>query len=106
MRVQFKLNWCGLFTDAVTRIKLKELPDTSVGGASHSDNVEEDKDACQWKCLTDRQCTAAVYRSQGKKCFIYYGEVTVQDKIGSITLKKDNITSPGEFIWRHLLFSL
>ena len=106
MRVQFKLNWCGLFTDAVTRIKLKEQADTSVGGASHSDNVEEDKDACQWKCLTDRRCTAAMYRSQGKKCFIYYGEVTVQQQIGSITLKKDNITSPGEFTWRHLLFSL
>jgi len=105
MRLQYKFNWHGLFIDAATRIKLREAADTTLTGASHSSSNEKDKDACQWNCLTDVKCTAAVYKPNGD-CYIYYIEAKELAETGVITFKKDTITSSGEFTWRHLLFSL
>ena len=105
MRLQYKSNWCGMFIDPVTRIKLREKADTSLLGAAHNSSEEIHKDACQWNCLTDGNCTAAVYTTDNK-CFIYYGDATETTETGVITFMKDTITSVGEFTWRHLLFSL
>ena len=104
MRLQYKSNWCGMFIDAATRDKLREENDTSLTGAAHSSSEGIDKDACQWNCLTDVRCIAAVYTIDNK-CFIYYDDVKEQPETGFITFRRDTVTSPGEFTWRPLLFS-
>ena len=86
-----------MFIDAETRIELKMFTDTGVEGASSVYKGGVEDDTCQEMCTNDSLCTAAVFDSNSKGCFIYHGEAKMKTAAGFNMFKKEEITSAGAF---------
>ena len=86
-----------MFIDAETRIELERFNNTGVEGASFDYKEGVEDDTCQEMCTNDSLCTAVIFDSNSKGCFIYHGEAKMKTTAGSILFKKKETTSAGAF---------